>query len=77
MILSGTPGGVIYQQPTARDIFLGLSETFFMLHWFQPQTVVEPFLRNEHYSRRYLKPGDIVQMKADRLGTISNQIVAE
>ncbi|MBK9625847.1 MAG: fumarylacetoacetate hydrolase family protein [Rhodocyclaceae bacterium] len=77
MILSGTPGGVIYQQPTARDIFLGLSETFFMLRWFQPQTVIEPFLRNEHYSRRYLKPGDIVQMKADRLGTISNQIVAE
>jgi 2,4-diketo-3-deoxy-L-fuconate hydrolase len=77
MILSGTPGGVIYRQPTARDIFLGVSETFFMLRWFQPQTVVEPFLRNEHYSRRYLKPGDIVQMKADRLGTISNQIVAE
>lgn len=77
MILSGTPGGVIYRQPTARDIFLGVSETFFMLRWFQPQTVVEPFLRNEHFSRRYLKPGDIVQMKANRLGTISNRIVAE
>ncbi len=77
MILSGSPGGSIYKQPTPRDIFLGISESFFMLRWFQPEAVVEPFLRNEHYSRRYLKPGDIVQMKADRLGTISNQIVAE
>lgn len=77
MFLSGTPGGVIYQKPSARQMFLGVSELFFTLQWTQLQTVVEPFLREEYRSGRYLKTGDFVQMKADRLGTIRNHIVAE
>jgi 2-keto-4-pentenoate hydratase/2-oxohepta-3-ene-1,7-dioic acid hydratase in catechol pathway len=77
MFLSGTPGGVIYQKPTPRQMFLGISELFFSLHWSQLQTVVEPFLREQYRSGRYLKPGDLVLMKADRLGTMSNRIVAQ
>ena len=77
MLLSGTPGGVIYQKPTTRQMFLGISELFFSLHWSQLQTVVEPFLREETASGRYLKPGDMVLMKADRLGTMSNRVVAD
>jgi len=77
LFLSGTPGGVIYQKPTPRQMFLGVSELFFSLDWSRLQTVVEPFLREEYRSGRYLKPGDLVQMKADRLGTMSNRIVAQ
>jgi 2-keto-4-pentenoate hydratase/2-oxohepta-3-ene-1,7-dioic acid hydratase in catechol pathway len=77
MFLSGTPGGVIYQKPSARQMFVGISALFFSLHWSQLQTVVEPFLREEYQSGRYLKTGDFVQMRADRLGTISNHIVAQ
>lgn len=75
MLLSGTPGGVIYQQPTTRQIFVGLSELFFSLNWSHPQSVIEPFVREAYRSGIYLKPGDLVQMRADRLGTISNRIV--
>lgn len=75
MFLSGTPVGVIFQKPSFRQIFLGVSELFFSLHWSQVQTVVEPFLREEYRSGRYLKADDEVQMRADRLGTISNRIV--
>jgi 2,4-didehydro-3-deoxy-L-rhamnonate hydrolase len=74
VFLSGTPGGVIYRKPSIRQLFIGLSEAFFTLQWLNPQSVVEPFLREEYLSGRYLAPGDIVQMRADRLGTISNTI---
>lgn len=77
MILSGTPAGVIYQPPTFRQLFVGVSEMFFTLQWMNPQSVIEPFLREEYRSGRYLKSGDVVQMKADRLGSIDNTIVAQ
>jgi len=77
IFLSGTPGGVIYRKPTPRQIFLGFSELFFSLNWLHLQTIVEPYLREEYDGQRYLKQGDLVQMKADRLGTMSNTIVAE
>jgi 2,4-didehydro-3-deoxy-L-rhamnonate hydrolase len=77
MILSGTPAGVIYQPPTLRQLFVGVSEMFFTLQWMNPQSVIEPFLREEYLSGRYLKSGDVVQMKADRLGSIDNTIVAQ
>lgn len=77
MILSGTPAGVIYQPPTFRQLFVGVSEMFFTLQWMNPQSVIEPFLREEYRSGRYLKSGDVVQMKADRLGLIDNTIVAQ
>jgi 2-keto-4-pentenoate hydratase/2-oxohepta-3-ene-1,7-dioic acid hydratase in catechol pathway len=75
IFLSGTPGGVIYRKPTPRQLFLGFSELFFSLNWFHLQTIVEPYLREEYQSERYLKQGDLVQMRADRLGTMSNSIV--
>jgi 2,4-diketo-3-deoxy-L-fuconate hydrolase len=77
MILSGTPAGVIYQAPTFRQLFVGVSEMVFTLQWMNPQSVIEPFLREEYRSGRYLKSGDVVQMKADRLGSIDNTIVAQ
>lgn len=77
LILSGTPEGVIYRKPTLRQIFVGISEMIFTGQWTNPQSVVEPFLREEYRSGRYLKAGDVVQMKADRLGVIDNTIVAQ
>lgn len=77
LILSGTPAGVIYQAPTFRQLFVGFSEMFFTLQWTNLQSVIEPFLREEYRSGRYLKSGDVVQMKADGLGSIDNTIVAQ
>lgn len=77
LILSGTPAGVIYQAPTFRQLFVGFSEMFFTLQWTNLQSVIEPFLREEYRSGRYLKSGDVVQMKADGLGIIDNTIVAQ
>lgn len=74
VILSGTPGGVIFEPPTPRQLFVGLSETFFTLRWLQPQHVIEPFLREAYASGRYLQPGDEIVMRADRLGLIVNRI---
>jgi 2-keto-4-pentenoate hydratase/2-oxohepta-3-ene-1,7-dioic acid hydratase in catechol pathway len=76
LILSGTPEGVIYRKPTLRQLFVGVSEMVFTGRWMNLQFVVEPFLREEFRSRRYLKAGDVVQMKADRLGIIDNTISA-
>jgi 2-keto-4-pentenoate hydratase/2-oxohepta-3-ene-1,7-dioic acid hydratase in catechol pathway len=78
MFLSGTPAGVIYRSPTARHMFIGVSEVAFGWKWAQWQrALVEPFLREEYRSGRYMKPGDLVEMKADRLGTMTNRIVAD
>ncbi len=77
IFLSGTPGGVIYRKPTPRQLFLGFSELFFSLNWSQLQTIVEPYVREEYQAERYLRQGDLVQMRADRLGTLNNSIVAE
>jgi 2-keto-4-pentenoate hydratase/2-oxohepta-3-ene-1,7-dioic acid hydratase in catechol pathway len=76
MILSGTPDGVIYRKPSPRQLFVGLSEMVFTLQWTNLHAVIEPFLREEYRSGRYLAAGDVVQMRADRLGMISNTIVA-
>jgi len=76
VILSGTPDGVIYRAPSLRQLFVGVSEMVFTLQWNNLQSVIEPFVREEYRSGRYLKAGDVVQMKADRLGTISNTIIA-
>jgi 2-keto-4-pentenoate hydratase/2-oxohepta-3-ene-1,7-dioic acid hydratase in catechol pathway len=77
IFLSGTPGGVIFRKPTPRQLFLGFSELFFSLNWFHLQSVIEPYIREEYRAERYLRPGDLVQMRADRLGSMSNSIVAE
>ena len=77
LMLSGTPDGVIFHPPTPRQLFLGLSETFFSLRWMQPRHVVEPFLREAYASGRYLQPGEGIVMRADRLGLIVNRIVAQ
>lgn len=74
LILSGTPGGVIYAPPTTRQIFLGISQWFFTLHWLNPNTIIEPNLRESYASGRFLKAGDEVVMRADRLGSIVNKI---
>jgi 2,4-diketo-3-deoxy-L-fuconate hydrolase len=76
LILSGTPDGVIYRKPTPRQLFVGFSELVFTGQWTNLHAVVEPFLREEYQSGRYLKAGDVVRMQADRLGSISNTIVA-
>jgi 2-keto-4-pentenoate hydratase/2-oxohepta-3-ene-1,7-dioic acid hydratase in catechol pathway len=75
MILSGTPDGVLYVQPTRRQLFAGLSEMFFTLHWASPNRILEPYIREAQVSGRFLEPGDEVVMRADRLGVIVNQII--
>ena len=76
MILSGTPGGVIFRAPSARQLFVGLSRSLFTLRWSDPSELLEPFLAEERRSGRYLRPGERIAMRADRLGTIEVEIVA-
>jgi 2,4-didehydro-3-deoxy-L-rhamnonate hydrolase len=76
VFLSGTPDGVIFREPSARQIFLGVSELVFTLRWGDTQAVVEPLIRESARRREYLQPGDTVVMHADRLGVIRNTIVA-
>ena len=76
MFLSGTPDGVIFREPSPRQVFLGISELVFTLRWNDPQVVVEPLIRESYRSREYLQPGDTVVMHADRLGVIRNTVVA-
>jgi 2-keto-4-pentenoate hydratase/2-oxohepta-3-ene-1,7-dioic acid hydratase in catechol pathway len=75
VFLSGTPAGAIYRKPDLRQIFIGVSEMFFTLRWNQPHALVEPFLREAYASGRFLRAGDTVTMRAERLGAISNRIV--
>jgi 2,4-didehydro-3-deoxy-L-rhamnonate hydrolase len=76
VFLSGTPDGVVFRSPSARQIFLGISELVFTLRWGDTQAVVEPLIRESTRSREYLQPGDAVVMHAERLGVIRNTIVA-
>lgn len=75
LFLSGTSSGVIYHKPGVRQLFLGVSELFFTLQWNDLQGLVEPFIREELSSGRYLKPGDRVVMRAERLGMINNIVM--
>ena len=47
-----------------------------MFRWSQPNAIVEPFIREELASGRYLRAGDEVVMHADRLGVLVTQIAA-
>jgi 2,4-diketo-3-deoxy-L-fuconate hydrolase len=76
IFLSGTPDGVIFQPPTARQKFIGISELVFTLRWNELNTIVEPFIREELGAGRYLKAGDEVVMHADRLGVLVTRITA-
>lgn len=70
IFLCGTPDGVIFRPPTARQKFIGVSELVFTLAWNRPNAIVEPFIREELGMGRYLKAGDEVVMHADRLGEL-------
>lgn len=76
IFLSGTPDGVIFQPPTVRQKFIGVSERVFTLRWNRPNVIVEPFIREELASGRYLKAGDEVVMHADRLGVLVTRVTA-
>ena len=75
LFLSGTPEGVIFRAPTARQKFLGFTERVFTLRWNDPQALVEPLLRESRRARLYLQPGDRIVMQADGLGFIVNTVV--
>lgn len=75
LILSGTPDGVLYRKPSSWQLTRGVFETVVTLNWLSPNRILEPHIRDEVAARRYLQPGDVVEMRADRLGTIRNRIV--
>jgi 2,4-diketo-3-deoxy-L-fuconate hydrolase len=74
LILSGTPAGAIFQAPGPVMLFVGISETLFSLQWLRPNNILEHYIQRECASGDFLKAGDEVVMRADRLGVIVNRI---
>lgn len=75
IFLSGTPQGVVFQAPSLRQKFLGVSERVFTGQWSTPHALIEPLIRESYSAGIYLQPRDQVLMLADGLGFISNEIV--
>lgn len=75
IILSGTPDGSVFRRPTPRQLFLGVMETVFFLHWTDLAHLFDPTIREAREGKRYLQPGDIVHKQADFLGIIENTVV--
>ena len=74
VVLSGTPGGVIYQPPKPLELLAGAAQMLLSLRWDNLNRIVEPSLRKAYASGRFLKPGDEVVMHADGLGLMRNAI---
>jgi 2-keto-4-pentenoate hydratase/2-oxohepta-3-ene-1,7-dioic acid hydratase in catechol pathway len=76
LILSGTPGGTVFQGVGWGTRARGL-RTWVSGGWSTPvaTTVVETYITEAHAAGDYLQPGDQVTIRVDRLGVIDNLVV--
>lgn len=74
VILSGTPGGTLFQGLGARHRFLGVTELVAGVHGWQLNAVTEPYIRDALAAGSFLQPGQEVVMRADKLGLIVNRV---
>lgn len=77
LIMSGTPGGTVFQ---GVDWGTRLRGAWAWLRGGRSRSlveqVVETYIAEARAARRYLQPGDRVTIRVDRLGVIENPIVA-
>jgi 2,4-didehydro-3-deoxy-L-rhamnonate hydrolase len=76
IVLSGTPDGVIFRPPSARQIGIGAVAALAGLQRPTSANMFEPAIREAVEARSYLQPGQSVVMRADKLGVIRHTIVA-
>lgn len=73
VVLTGTPDGVVFRQPTSSFIFWNGVRwlfTFGFLGGNPLDFVIERFIKDAHETENYLQPGDAVVMQARYLGEI-------
>ena len=77
-LMSGTAEGVIFTQPTRGDIVEGLADYLLSGRWMRGEdpvpTIIEAFVANEFESGHFLQPGDRVEHRSSRLGTIAVEV---
>lgn len=75
LILSGTPGGTVFQGVGWGARLRGL-RTWLSGGWSTPATatVIETYIDEAQRAKRYLQPGDVVTIRVERMGVIENQI---
>lgn len=74
IILTGTPAGVVFRPPGARQIMAGIPPYVLGFKW-TTQSPLDAYLRGAHESGAFLQPGDEVSIRADYLGVLQNHIV--
>jgi 2-keto-4-pentenoate hydratase/2-oxohepta-3-ene-1,7-dioic acid hydratase in catechol pathway len=77
VIMAGTPAGTVFHGVPTKDRLLGA------LAWLLSGRkgpliahVIERHIKSAHAAKTYLQPGDRVDIRVDRLGCLSNPIVA-
>lgn len=74
-LMSGTAEGVIFTQPSRGDIIEGLADYLLSGRWLRGDnpvpTIIEAFVENEFETGHFLQPGDVVEHRSSRLGTIA------
>jgi len=75
MIMSGTPSGTVFEGIRTMHKVRGFLD-YLLGGWDRPmqQWVVGRYIREEHNLGRYLKAGDIVHMRVDRMGELRNPV---
>lgn len=74
IILTGTPAGVAFRPPTARQVIAGIPPYLLSLDW-TTRSALDAYFAGAHASGAFLQPGDEVVVRADQLGLLQNRIV--
>jgi 2-keto-4-pentenoate hydratase/2-oxohepta-3-ene-1,7-dioic acid hydratase in catechol pathway len=75
LLMSGTPGGTVFQGVgTGTKLRGALAWAFGGWDRPLPARVVETYIDEERVAGRYLRPGDRVTIRVERLGVIENVI---
>ncbi len=77
LIMAGTPAGTIFHGVPGKDRQSGLLR--WILSGFRGsvvQNVIAAYIARSQAQKTYLQPGDQVTIRVDRLGTLSNRVMA-
>ncbi len=75
MIMAGTPSGTVFEGIRTMHKVRGFLD-YLLGGWDRPmqQWVVDRYIREEHNVGRYLKAGDVVHMRVERMGELRNPV---
>lgn len=80
-LMSGTAEGVIFTAPSRADIIEGGLSWLLGAGWARGQGVIDAikqsFVANELASGHFLQPGDLVEYRSTRLGTIEIKVTSD